>query len=88
MAEDRLVEAYSAKDAMEAHFLRLVLEEHDIPVRVINDGLGFALGDLPLGWLTSPKLWVREEDLAMTRALITEWQKTRRANAAAEEPTS
>lgn len=85
MADDRLVEAYSAKDAMEAHFLRLLLDEHEIPACVVNDGLSFALGDLPLGWPTSPKLWVKERDLERSRELIEEWQQTRRESDADEE---
>jgi hypothetical protein len=36
------------------------------------------MGDLPLGWATMPRIWVREEDAATAKSLIAEWEASRR----------
>ena len=38
---------YRAGNAIEAHLLRALLEEHDIPVRLAGEPLAGAIGELP-----------------------------------------
>jgi hypothetical protein len=78
MDKDRLAEVYVAENSLEAHFLKNLLEDEGIDVEVVGEGLAFAMGDLPLGWPTMPRLWVRQEDAANAKALIGDWEKQRR----------
>jgi hypothetical protein len=84
MNDSRLVEVYAARNGIEAHFLRGLLEEEGIAVRVVGEGLTFAMGDLPLGLPTAPRLWVLEDNSARARELILEWEQSRAASA--DEP--
>lgn len=59
------IELYRARGLPEAHAIRLLLEEEGIPVRIDNELLQGALGELPFGWTTAPRVLVersREED--------------------------
>jgi hypothetical protein len=84
MNDSRLVEVYAARNGIEAHFLRGLLEEEGIAVRVVGEGLAFAIGDLPMGLPTAPRLWVFEDDSARARELILEWEQSRHTSA--DEP--
>ena len=50
-----------AKNGMEAHFLRTLLEEHGIEAVVQNEMLGQARGDLPLDDSTAPVVCVLDD---------------------------
>jgi hypothetical protein len=77
MRDEQLVEVYAARDSMEAHFVRTLLEDDGIDARVVGEGLTFAIGDLPLGLPTSPRVWVRDEDAERARELIDAWEASR-----------
>jgi membrane protease YdiL (CAAX protease family) len=73
MPEDsEIVEVFRARGLPEAHALRLVLEENSIAVRIDNELLQGALGELPMGWATAPRIMVRRSDEQAARALIEE----------------
>jgi hypothetical protein len=61
---------YTARDAMEAHFLRTLLEERDIPAAVLGENLAPARGELPFTLETQPAVWVNDDDLADAQAVV------------------
>lgn len=61
---------YAARDGMEAHFLRQVLEEHGIPAQVLGENLGAARGDLPLTAETLPAVWVARENVQAALTVV------------------
>ncbi|MFM9963692.1 MAG: DUF2007 domain-containing protein [Planctomycetaceae bacterium] len=79
-ADLKFVEAYRAAHAIQAHALRLVLEEAGIRVIIENEALQGAIGDVPCGWSSAPRLMVDESQLAAARALINQTDHSERAN--------
>ena len=53
---------YTARDSMEAHFIRCLLEREGIEAVVFGEPLGLARGELPYTPETLPSVWVRSED--------------------------
>ena len=76
MSERRLVEVYRAKDSVQAHLLRSTLEEAGIRTLINGDLLQGALGELPAGWASSPRLLVEEDDAANARSLLERWESS------------
>jgi hypothetical protein len=76
-----VVEVYWAKDAPHAHLVKTALQKAGIPAEVVGEMLQAAVGDLPWGPSTSPRVWVAKQDEARARAVIAEWERQRR-----EEP--
>ncbi len=66
-AADRVVEVYSAANGLEAHGLRMILEERGIRAEVVGEELQTGAGDLPLGQTLAPRIWVREGDAGRAR---------------------
>lgn len=65
---------YSARDALQAHFLRHMLEAQGIEAKVLGDILGMAKGELPFTTDTLPAVWVREDDAAAAAAIVEEFE--------------
>ena len=76
MSERRLVEVYRAKDSPQAHLLRSALEDAGIPALVEGDLLQGAVGELPVGWASAPRIMVEERDAAQARALLERWESS------------
>jgi hypothetical protein len=74
---------YTARDAMEAHFLRTLLEERDIPAAVLGENLAPARGELPFTLETQPAVWVREDHFAQAQAVVDEMLAQRHAQSLA-----
>ncbi|HET6424522.1 MAG TPA: DUF2007 domain-containing protein [Planctomycetaceae bacterium] len=70
MAHDALTVIYRAAHPLEAHMVANFLNEAGVPATVDGDYLTGALGDLPVGWTTAPRVLVREENALAARALI------------------
>lgn len=79
-ADLRFVEAYRAAHPIQAHALRLALEAAGIPVVIENEALQGAIGDVPPGWSSAPRLMVDESQLAAARAVISQTDHSERAN--------
>lgn len=73
MVADRVVEVYSAANAIEAQGLCALLEEEGIRAQIVGEQLGSAAGCLPLGEALAPRIWVREDDVEQARGIIQEW---------------
>ena len=78
----RIVEAFSAANEAEAAAIRAALDAEGIEARVVGDRLGNAWGEVPLGFRSEPKVWVRETDLAEARRVIAELQSAADAEGA------
>jgi membrane protease YdiL (CAAX protease family) len=68
-----LIELYRARGLPEAHAVRGFLEAEGVPARIENEFLQGALGDLPLGWSTAPRILVPRSDEAAARAVLAEF---------------
>lgn len=79
-ADLKFVEAYRASHPIQAHALRFALEEAGIRVIIENEALQGAIGDVPCGWSSAPRLMVDESQLAAARALISQTDHSERAN--------
>lgn len=66
----RFVEIYRAANVSEAHAARLALESAGIRARVEGEVLQGAMGELPLGWSTSPRIIVAIEDADNAREIL------------------
>jgi membrane protease YdiL (CAAX protease family) len=71
--DDSFVEVYRARGLPEAYTLRLLLEEHGITVCVDNELLQGAVGELPMGWITAPRILVKPSDEAAARVIVAEF---------------
>jgi hypothetical protein len=73
MTDDHIVEVYVAGSVLEVHALADVLEEAGVHARITGEMLNNALGGLPLGEETSPRIWVHEREAARAREVISRW---------------
>ena len=65
-----LIKLYAARDALEAHFVRSLLENEGIRAAVMGETLGTSRGDLPLTQETLPAVWIDDEDLARAQPVL------------------
>ena len=71
---------YTAANLPEAHILRNTLDELGIHAAVINDAVQMAVGDLPAGWPTAPRVVVDEEQAELARRVALEFDAIGRAS--------
>jgi len=69
MADSHLVEIYRAKDGIEAALIENALEDAGIRVRV-EGGLLQGTDGMRLGWTTSPRIIVFENDAARAEEIV------------------
>jgi membrane protease YdiL (CAAX protease family) len=87
---DRLsdpIELYRARGLPEAHAIRLLLEGEGVPVRIENELLQGAVGELPLGWATAPRVVVGRAHAAAARALLEGFLRRADRPRGGEDPT-
>ncbi len=70
IADRKFVEAYRAAHSIQAHAIELALEESGIQVVIENEALQDAIGGIPAGWPSSPRLLVEESQVATARTII------------------
>ena len=78
--EKNLAEVYVASDEIEAKHLQLLLADNHIASRIVGAGLIGGAGDLPPGWVVSPRIWVDKVDEDRARNVCKEWERQRRTN--------
>src|SRR5437763_15608498 len=64
---------YTAANLPQAHILRNLLEDLGISARVINDAVQQAIGDIPAGWATAPRVVVAGEHAELARRVALEF---------------
>jgi hypothetical protein len=67
--DPQFVEAYRARNLPEAHMIRIALEEAGIPAQIEGELLQGAVGDLPIGWPTAPRIVVAESQVDAARQI-------------------
>ena len=65
---------YSARDAMEAHFLQGLLEQEGINSVIQGEALEGAWANLPITTNALPGVWVNEEDVPRARPIADEYE--------------
>jgi hypothetical protein len=85
MNKQKRVEVYRAKDSPQAHLLQSALEEAGIRAAVEGDLLQGALGEIPVGWSTAPRIIVEESDAATARQIL---ERLERSDLAAKRERS
>ncbi len=76
--DERLVEVYRASDAAEAHLLSDVLSDSGIPNRIEGEALQSIIGEIPIGWMSAPRIMVLEHHASDARAIIERLEQSRR----------
>ena len=72
---------YTGRDAMDAHFVKGLLEREGIDAQVMGEALESAFGTLPLSAKSLPSVYVREEDVARATPIVEEYRRIDAANA-------
>ena len=68
--EPKFVEVYRARNLPQAHAIRIALEDAGIAVQLEGELLQGAVGDLPIGWATAPRILVEESQVRAAREII------------------
>ncbi len=74
MDHTQLVEVYRARDTTHAHLLCAQLEEAGISAVVQGEQLQAAVGGLPTGWASAPRLVVAGDEAERARTLLEQWE--------------
>ena len=72
------VEIYRAKSLHEAYVIRAALDEAGVPSHVENEFLQGAVGELPAGWITCPRIHVEESQASLAKKIIHQAQLNHR----------
>ncbi len=64
------VEIYRPKNLLQAHAIRMALEEAGVDVRIEGELLQSAVGEIPLGWDTLPRILVDSSQLKIAREIV------------------
>lgn len=79
MSEDR-IEIYRTRGLPEAYAISNLLEARGILAHIENELLQGALGDLPLGWSTAPRIIVERRHEMPARAILAEFVRDNPTN--------
>src|SRR5688572_10772764 len=79
-----LKHVYTARDSMEAHFVRGLLQQEGIDAVVQGEALQETWGNLNLNDESLPSVWVPEADVARSLPLIEDYRKRDQADATLE----
>lgn len=70
ISNPRWVEIYRAKNLPEAYVIRTSLAEAGVSARIDGELLQGAVGELPMGWVTAPRIQVDESQASVAREII------------------
>ena len=76
MVEQNLVEVYRARNTPAAYLLKGELEEAGIRAVIEGELLQGALGEIPMGWSTSPRILVESRDVPEACEIIRRSEKS------------
>jgi hypothetical protein len=72
---------YTARDAMDAHFVRGLLEQAGLRAVVQGENLQETWGGLSLSQENLPTVWVEDADVEQAAPIVLKYRETDRANA-------
>ena len=70
LSESMMAEVYRAKNLPEAYLVRGLLASVGVDAFIDGDCLQGGLGELPVGWLTSPRVVVEESKARAAREIV------------------
>jgi hypothetical protein len=70
MFDENLVVVFRAENGPQAYMVRDQLQAEGVPARVDGDFLQGAMGGVPLGWASSPRVLVAESDVAAANKIL------------------
>ncbi len=73
-----MTEVYAARDEIDATLVQTMLAESDIEARVVGGQIMGAVGEVPAGLPSAPRVWVSDENADAAVALIREMEEKRR----------
>lgn len=76
----KFVEAYRAGHAVQAHAIKFSLQDAGIPALIEGEALQDAIGDIPGGWSSSPRVMVPESQLEAAREIIRQTDDSQQAD--------
>src|SRR5438874_13812818 len=85
VTDPKLVEVYRPRNLPEAHAIRIALEEAGIRVQIDNELLQGAVGELPMGWATAPRILVPEPQATEARTIMGRTEVQARGQPAEDE---
>ena len=80
MSSHDVTEVYAARDAIDATLVQSMLGESGIEARVVGGEIVGAIGAVPAGLPSAPRVWVSDEHAEAALALIREMEEKRRAS--------
>jgi len=69
-----LVEVYAAANIPQAHLVKAALADEGIEAQIVGENLQGAMGELPLGWSSLPRVLVEHSDAARAREIVAGWE--------------
>jgi hypothetical protein len=78
MHDPEIVEIHAASDTAEAYLLKNLLEQSEIDSQVVGDWLQTGAGEIPLGIVTAPRIWVSQLDAVRARRVLEDHFAARR----------
>ena len=78
MSSHELTEVYAARDETDATLVQSMLAEANIGARVIGGQILGAIGGVPAGLPSAPRVWVPDQDATAAVALIRKMEEKRR----------
>jgi hypothetical protein len=76
---------YTARDALDANFLKGLLEQEGINSVVQGEPLQETWGNLPLSDESLPSVWVAEQDVPKALPIVEDYKRRDQADAALDE---
>jgi hypothetical protein len=77
MSSHDSTEVYAARDEIDATLVQSMLAEAGIEARVVGGEIAGAIGAVPAGLPSAPRVWVTDEDAAAATSLIREMEEKR-----------
>lgn len=78
MSSHKLTEVYAARDEIDATLVQTMLAESSIDARVVGGQIMGAVGEVPAGLPSAPRVWVSDQNSEAAIALIREMEEKRR----------
>tara|TARA_R110002072_G_scaffold302710_2_gene487861 strand:- start:493864 stop:494373 length:510 start_codon:yes stop_codon:yes gene_type:complete len=87
MHSHQLTEVYAARDEIDAALVQSMLAESNIGARVVGGQIMGAIGEVPAGLPSAPRIWVSDQDANAAVALIREMEEKRRESWLRSKPS-
>jgi hypothetical protein len=73
--DNNLVLAYRTPNSVEARSLAVLLDDAEIPVRIVGDFLDGAYPGVTIGGISDKELWIPQHSMAAAEPIIAQWRR-------------